>query len=525
MSVRCFALVVACSLLVPAIATAEGARYLIITPDDYESAVQPLAEWKTKKGMLAKVVPMSETGFSTVEMLMYIVDAYENWDPRPEFVLLVGDMYTLPMAILQGGYTDTYFGDVTGDTFIEIHPGRLPALNETQVITMVEKTLQYERYPTDDESFYLDALQTIAEDWDDDDWVHYYGDANWEAGLMMRAGYNSVEILTRGTTDDPTGTATDILNNGVSFAGFHGQISGTIGWYGFNIEPSQLTNGPMLPIVPTYTCQTMCTGSEGGGEKWMRAGSPGDLRGAVAYVGQSISCSGCAHWRSALRRGFYGYIFEDTAETQITTMGEAVEAGRLHYYEEIHSTQQYVASNLYGDPELNVWTAVPLEFDLSYPPQVPRGETEVTVSASIDGYPRQGVRVCLMGDEEAYAYGQTDETGAVTLAVDTSGDSLLHITATGRNLMPIESEMGVGTGEPVADDDDDDDDIGDDDVDDDDTEWQDDDDDTTEVVTDPVGTVEIGGGDCECRQAPDAAPATPLAALALLGALVFRRRG
>jgi len=40
-----------------------GARYLIITHDNYYEALQPLAEWKTQKGMKAKIVKLSEIGF------------------------------------------------------------------------------------------------------------------------------------------------------------------------------------------------------------------------------------------------------------------------------------------------------------------------------------------------------------------------------------------------------------------------------------------------------------------------------
>jgi len=39
-----------------------GARYLIITHDNYYEALQPLAEWKTQKGMKAKIVKLSEIG-------------------------------------------------------------------------------------------------------------------------------------------------------------------------------------------------------------------------------------------------------------------------------------------------------------------------------------------------------------------------------------------------------------------------------------------------------------------------------
>ncbi|MDP7111801.1 MAG: C25 family cysteine peptidase, partial [Myxococcota bacterium] len=118
---------------VPTAAGADGGRYLIITPDSYEDEIAPLAEWKTRKGMLARVATLAETGYSSVEIRNFVTDAVENWDPPPEYVLLVGDMGDVPMPWLEDGYSDTAYGNVDNDMFVEIHPGRLPAANASQV--------------------------------------------------------------------------------------------------------------------------------------------------------------------------------------------------------------------------------------------------------------------------------------------------------------------------------------------------------------------------------------------------------
>jgi len=436
-------------LLLPGIARADGAVYLVIAPDEYVAALEPLIEWKTLKGVPAITVPTSETGYSTLEIHDYIADAAATWEPAPQYVLIVGDMNTIPMPTLQGGYSDTYYGDTDGDTFIEVHPGRFPAEDLAQVELMVEKTLRYERHPTNDDAYYRSALLTIAEDWDDDDWVHYYGDANWEAGLLTRHGFDNVQILTGGTTPDPTGTAVDVLEAGVAYAGFHGQIGGTAGWRYFEFAPADVANGPMLPVVPTYTCQTIA-GASYGGEQWMRAGTAAEPRGGVAFVGQTISCGGCAHWRSSLRRGFWGYLLEDTSDTEILTLAAAVEAGRLHYYQEILSTQQYVASNLLGDPELELWTGVPERIDVSHPPTVPADIVSFSVFTSDDGVPRPDVRVCVSGFVSEYAHGTTDAAGRVTFEVNATAETVLRVVATGRDMEPYEGQILVGTGVPAG---------------------------------------------------------------------------
>ena len=511
------ALLVLLALALPTQALAEGARYLIICPENYEEALEPLVEWKNRKGLLTKVVTTSETGYSSSQIESYIADAVETWNPAPEFVLLAGYSSDIPMGYNGGASGDTGYGSIDGDMIIEIHPGRFPATNVTEIELMVEKTIQYERYPTTDPGYYRSAAICISEDHDDDDWLHYFGDAYWIEGLLTGSDYDSVNILSVATTQNNAQTLTGYIEDGLSLATFHGVIGGTIGWAGFNIYPDQIQNGPMLPVIVSYTCQT-CGYDDAGGEQWMRAGSPGDLRGGVAFVGQTQSCSYCADWRSALRRGWYGYVFEDTSETDIVTFGAAVEAGRVKMYNEVHQEGQYYASLLYGDPSLNLWTKLPEPIEISHPPVVPRGNTSFTVRVTKESLVREGVQVCVMSDEGSHQWGISNGDGEVEFDLDTTDDSVLYITATGRNLQPYEAEIDVGgepEEEPAQDDDDDDDNVDDDD---------DDDTDDDDAFTEPIETEGDLEGTCACSQA--ASPRIGGAALLSLLAFValLRRR-
>jgi hypothetical protein len=50
-----------------------GARYLIITPDNFVQAVQPLANWKIKKGVTTIIAPLSITGSSASQIKVTIL--------------------------------------------------------------------------------------------------------------------------------------------------------------------------------------------------------------------------------------------------------------------------------------------------------------------------------------------------------------------------------------------------------------------------------------------------------------------
>ncbi len=45
-----------------------GARYLIVTHDNYYNDILPLAQWKHKKGYYTKVVKLSETGSTSAQI-------------------------------------------------------------------------------------------------------------------------------------------------------------------------------------------------------------------------------------------------------------------------------------------------------------------------------------------------------------------------------------------------------------------------------------------------------------------------
>jgi hypothetical protein len=446
--------------LFPGAARSDGARYLVIAPDSYADALQPLVEWKTRKGVPARVATLSETGYSVQQIRSYIREAAQTWDPAPDYVLIAADMGTIAMASENETYTDTPYASLDDDLFVELIPGRFPAASEVQLRTMVAKTLQYEREPlVEDEAFYRSAALLIYEDHDDDDVCSYWGDATWEASLMSSAGFDEVTIMSYATTPDIHERFEDQLNAGIGWAGHHGVVGSYYDWPSYGVAPEELDNGPMLPVLVGYTCQTVAaTDYESYGERWLRAGTPAELIGGVAYVGQALSCSYCAHWRSALRRGFWGYIFEDADHTDIVTFGEAVEAGRLRFYDEFRRADQYQASTALGDPELNLWTDVPRSFDISYPPVVPRGPTAFSVRVTQEGVPRAGVRVCAMSDEGSYAVEESDADGLVSFELDTTRDRLLHLTATGRNLLPFEGEipvyeggLGPDTAEPADD--------------------------------------------------------------------------
>lgn len=73
-----------------------AAEYLIVTDPLFESAAEDLAEWRDQMGIPAYVTTTDETGSTADEITSYIQDAYDTWDPSPEYLLIMGDAEFIP---------------------------------------------------------------------------------------------------------------------------------------------------------------------------------------------------------------------------------------------------------------------------------------------------------------------------------------------------------------------------------------------------------------------------------------------
>ncbi|GAH90754.1 unnamed protein product [marine sediment metagenome] len=208
-----------------------GARYLIITNDNFYDAIQSLAQWKHKKGLRTKVVKLSEIGSSALEIKTYITNAYNNWQIPPEFLLLVGaPINYLPFPQVSGTYTDNYYTDIEGDIHNDILSGRLTVHNTTEAQTVVNKILLYERTPyMDDSLWFINACLIVREDYDTYDDSIYWSDIHHAKDLMLNAGYNTIDTLSR-AAGNSSSHVIQAVNAGRAFVLYRGQGVGY--WWG-----------------------------------------------------------------------------------------------------------------------------------------------------------------------------------------------------------------------------------------------------------------------------------------------------
>jgi hypothetical protein len=444
--------VVLVALVTGLLAEQTGARYLIITHPDYVEALKPLAEWKTQKGYKAKIVTTDETGTDSTEIRAYVVHAYNTWDIRPEYLLLVGNGWQIPFPYLvyytYGVSTDAYYGNVVGDFHNDIIPGRFWSYDTLDVQTMVSKVLGYERTPYLEDSLWFRKGVTIVNEYEpgqpSSDSL-YWADARYAHFLMNSAGFVHIDSFSYNYGNDHVDVM-NAWNDGRTYMLYRGLGMVLWSWPFMEINVNALNNGFKLPIIISATCATI----EGIGYEWTNAGTQNEPKGAVGFFGTTTALFAAGELRSALTRGTLTSIFADS----LTTLGRAAEAGRLQYVSEFGDLLEYYSWNILGDPEMTLWTTTPQAIEVTHNTFLHTGLCTLSVHVQKDGTPLENALACVRAkrDTICYHWGRTDSAGRIAF-VDTlhmPGDSI-YFTVTGRNLLPYNGCVRVTyTGGPYV---------------------------------------------------------------------------
>jgi hypothetical protein len=419
----------------------DGARYLIITHDNFYNDILPLAQWKHKKGIYTKVVKLSETGSTSTQIRAYVVNAYTNWAVKPEYLLLVGAANYLPYPQVSGTYSDNYYTNMNGDIYNEILSGRLTVHSNTECQTVVKKILAYERTPdfSVDSTWFRDACLVIRQDGSNPSDSIYWDDINFAAASMIATGFREIDTLCNywgnGSAD-----ILNSVNNGCAFVMYRGQGVGNW-WSPFDVNPDQTTNGSRLPIALSFTCSTIGTGSTPAtAEKWLLTGSPTALRGAAGYFATTTVISHGPHLRSAVCHGFIKGVFSG----QWPEFGQACENGRKNVYYLYPSSgglPEYYGFNTLGDPQMNIWTATPARIEVSHDTSIYIGPDSITVTVTRNAIPVESALVCIHLDTTIYETGHTTGAGDIKFYFTTVHPGFMDVTVTGMNLVPYEGQV------------------------------------------------------------------------------------
>jgi len=437
--------------------------YLMVVAPQYQAAIEPLVEWKTRKGLLVRTVSTSETGASASGIKNYIQNAYDTWENPPEYVLLVGDVDDIPTYSFYGNPSDQPYVQLDGeDWLMDALIGRFSVENTTEAAVLVAKTINYERHPDlAGQDWQTRSLMVAGNQGSDTPiyTVDFCGEMLQDMGFQVPS-----EVKCPPLPSINGGLAVRMmLNQGTAMVVYRGWAYGSNGWdppYFKVDDVGALETTDMNPIVMSFVCLTgdYTASTPCFGEVFVRQGTPeAPGKGAVAFIGNG------EHWSHTRYNDAMAIsIFERIADPGVTDLGSLLHAGKMRYMEyypeELHAEDQpdpeesvefyFHIYNLLGDPSLVFWKGLPRAVDVTHAAEVPVGSNRlnVHVATSEDDEAVVGARVGVCQDGVLIGNGVTGSDGSVDLVLSPVSDGAdLDITVTGADVIPYEGTTGVGT--------------------------------------------------------------------------------
>lgn len=360
-----------------------GAHLLIITHPAFADALTSLVSLRQSQGLSTTVVSVlgiydawGDGRPDPGAIRAFIADAYTTWNPRPIYVLLVGDGSFDPRQYRPDSpptFIPPYLADVDpwagetaadnryacvdgDDTLPDLLLGRLPvdSLEETQ--TMVEKIVAYESTPFPG-GWNADVL-LVADDADSAG--DFAASSDTHAAAHVTSPFTVTRHYCAGISpyiSDCQAQQVDTLYNGLLAEWNQGalllQFTGHSSWQQWAAERffhmddlPALLNDRRLPVVVEMTCFTSAFHRpEPTLDEDLVALSGG---GAVAAWGPTGLGVGTGH--GYLSDGFFSAVFAEGAET----VGEATLAGKLELVANGQNLDLLDTFTLLGDPALRL---------------------------------------------------------------------------------------------------------------------------------------------------------------------------
>lgn len=413
--------------------------YLVIGPEEAVALASDLIQWKREKGYEVHVATTEVIGTNSGDIDAYIEDAFNTWTNPPEYCLLLGDENAVPVYWVGSTAADNQYGVIGSGVDPSIHVARL--CSDTGSLAYSSwKVWAYETDPYEPASSWFQFAVSIGSDDFQDPMM------SWRFKDVMANDGNMDVMLycpssAYGGIPPSVANLSAEFNEGASLVSYIGHGSMTT-WVttGFsNSDVAALTNGRMLPWISSIACNNseFGGGSTCFGEAWLNSGSIADPKGAVGFMGASVS-SPVGPTDSLAMYQFKGYFQEEMYH-----MGAAFDYGKIKAYEFTGSTNNSNMHMIFGEPEHDIFTTTgPLvHLEATLPGQVQVGNFTANVFTSTDAVV-EGAMVGVCQGEVTLGSGYTDASGNVTIAIDevpTVDD--VTITVTAHNLYPFQEML------------------------------------------------------------------------------------
>ncbi len=442
-------------------------RYVIITTDELKEAFQPLADWKTQKGVPTVIRTLSSIlqeypGVDNAEkMRNFIRWTYQKRGTK--YVLLGGDTDIIPTrSIHTGGYTfaaDYYFSDLDGnwnangndvfgeaadkvDAYPEMYVSRVPVSTTQDVQRFITKLFQYEKLkklPADEQypANVLYMASNLSNENDGRDLIMNNIDPQINPAFPRRLITESGEI---GSSPDVP-LAELNKNYGLIFSESHGSYfdirPGARGSEIYSYQMDDLSNS-LPPVWYIASCYTNDILKRSFSEVYMLSKNGG----GVAYIGNS----GFEYPFSGVRlqKEFFNLAFNE----KYPHLAEAHFLSRYPYlgYLSWEGPTRIIvfATVVLGDAEMPLWTAKPQKLTIAYQDTLIDNAWQYSVFVKDSaGNPLPDAVVTLYRKDTLYEAAYSDDSGKAVLPYGTADTDFATLTVTSHNYIPFEKEVTI----------------------------------------------------------------------------------
>ena len=465
--------------------------YVIITNSTYESDFTDFVEFKLGQGYNVFLKTTNDiyseyTGIDNADKIRnFIIDAYETMGT--EYILLGGDTAIIPYrGFWVNSYgtedynlpSDLYFSgldrigtgtgpdwNVNGDNkwgehseadyFSEVYIGRISAENSTEFSAAINKQIMYQDNPViaDLEKSLMigeelnNSPQTNGGDYKDEIVTGGYFNGYTTAGLPAnftndtlydRDGYwNSSQLFSK-------------LNSGVNLINHlgHSNVDYNMKLYNSSVTNSNITvNGVNHNYFIIYSQGCLPAAFEQNCivEKFTTIEN-----GCAVFVGNTRYgwyMPGATNSSSQLMdREFFDALFGEDI-TQVGPMNADSKEDNAAQCTNDNIRWVYYELTLFGDPSLDVWTAVPENISATFQPSIPMGTIEINFQTDAP-YARFG----LVQNGEMIGNGTADANGNATIELFESviTPETISVSIIAHNKNRFESEILVISNEPYV---------------------------------------------------------------------------
>lgn len=422
--------------------TEEG-DILIICPENFMEAMQPYVDWKIRNGYNTEMVTVTAAGNNANAIKTYITNYYNEHNLA--FVIIVGDNAQFPTPTVSGNKSDNYFTEIAGnDSYPDIILGKISAENVAQVETQVQRFIEYEQNPP--ETSHFPSFMGIASsqgpgDNNEYDYQHIRNINNKLQNYTYTSGYELFEGSQGGldASGNPTASmVTTGVNNGVGIISYcgHGDVQMWVTTSFNNSNVNSLTNVGMLPFILSVAC---VNGEYHTGtcfaEAWLRATHNGQPSGAVGFTGSTIN----QPWNQPMcaQDAMIDLLTGTNQDNQNFTFGGMFFNGiikMLDVYNDVEVSRTWI---LFGDPTLQMRTAVPEQLEVTHNAILPAGVPSVTFSSAVEN-----AKITVTHNNEVVATGRITG-GEYTLTFNDTylPTDTLKVLATATNYLPYEGTI------------------------------------------------------------------------------------